>query len=211
MRINTIFLYSLFISLAWHFILVTVFDVYFPQEKKKSRFFPVYYLKREAERTFHSGGVLPSLELPSLKALKPSLPISAPVFLKPALKTISSTFSPPGWKGKKTHPSFRFPLPSPPVKEETPIRISWKDEKRKLLSYFPPVYPLQAEEEGMEGTVELTFLVDKEGEVKEVILKKSSGYPLLDTLSIECLYRWRFTPGSKVSKGMVKFVFELER
>ncbi|GEM_PF-4877775 len=211
MRVNTIFLSALFISLAWHFILGTVFDVYFPQEKKKSRFFPVYYLRSEPTGSFPSGGVLPSLELPSLEALEPSLPVSAPVLLKPVLKTIASTFSPPARKEKVTRPSFRFPFPPPPPDKDKSLHISWKEGKRKVVAYAPPVYPIQAEKQGMEGVVELTFVVDKRGEVKEVTLRKSSGYPLLDTISIEHLYRWRFTPGDEKSKGMVKFIFELER
>ncbi len=210
MRVNIVFLFSLIISIIWHLILGEFFDVSLSKKEEKRSFFPVYYIG--AERSVStSGSILPSLELPSLKFPEISLHSSSPVLLKPVMKVIS--FSPPLQfaRKEKVYPSFRFPLPSVPSKKGNLPEISWEGEERKILSFSLPSYPPEARRKGMEGTVEIEFCVNRNGEVENVTVRKSSGYSLLDTLSIENMYRWKFIPSNKRDKGMVKFIFELER
>lgn len=59
----------------------------------------------------------------------------------------------------------------------------------------PPVYPRSALIRALEGTVELSVMVDKQGNVKDLCLKKSSGYSVLDQAAMDSVRRWVFEPG----------------
>ena len=50
-------------------------------------------------------------------------------------------------------------------------------------------YPTKAAEQGLEGTLELMIIVNKEGELLDVDLMKSSGSDLLDFEAIQAVYR----------------------
>ena len=50
-------------------------------------------------------------------------------------------------------------------------------------------YPPEARRQGMEGTAEVEFQVAKDGSVKEVMVVRSSGFPLLDQASMETIRR----------------------
>jgi len=50
-------------------------------------------------------------------------------------------------------------------------------------------YPPEARRQGMEGTTEVEFQVAKDGSVKEVMVVRSSGFPILDHASTETIRR----------------------
>ena len=50
-------------------------------------------------------------------------------------------------------------------------------------------YPPEARRQGMEGTTEVEFQVAKDGSVKEVMVVRSSGFPILDQASMETIRR----------------------
>lgn len=50
-------------------------------------------------------------------------------------------------------------------------------------------YPPEARRQGMEGTAEVEFQVAKDGSVKEVMVVRSSGFPILDHASTETIRR----------------------
>lgn len=58
-----------------------------------------------------------------------------------------------------------------------------------------PAYPQASIEQGQEGLVMIDAVVNREGRVKEIELKKSSGYPLLDKSALKTLKKWKFNPG----------------
>ncbi|MCI0483779.1 MAG: energy transducer TonB [candidate division NC10 bacterium] len=60
-------------------------------------------------------------------------------------------------------------------------------------------YPPEARRQGMEGTTEVEFQVAKDGSVKEVMVVRSSGFPILDQASVETIKRagpLPFVPGT---------------
>ncbi len=63
-----------------------------------------------------------------------------------------------------------------------------------------PTYPLIARKKGWEGRVVLQTDVDKQGNVKFVRILESSGFKVLDDISIETLKTWRFKPAKLGNK-----------
>ena len=59
----------------------------------------------------------------------------------------------------------------------------------------PPVYPRSARARRLEGTVELNVLVDTEGRVRDLNLRKTSGYTVLDRAAMDSVKQWIFEPG----------------
>ncbi len=57
-----------------------------------------------------------------------------------------------------------------------------------------PTYPLIARKKGWEGRVILQTDVDKGGNVKYIRILESSGFKVLDDVSIETLKKWKFKP-----------------
>ncbi len=61
----------------------------------------------------------------------------------------------------------------------------------------PPEYPRLARRRGWQGTVLLGVVVDEKGRPLEVMIKKSSGYPLLDRAARKTVCGWSFIPASR--------------
>ncbi len=64
----------------------------------------------------------------------------------------------------------------------------------KPLRAERPPFPRQAREQGWQGVVLLTLTIDAEGQVLQADVKKSSGYPLLDSSAVQSVKRWTFEP-----------------
>ena len=63
-----------------------------------------------------------------------------------------------------------------------------------------PTYPLIARKKGWEGRVVLQTEVDKQGNVKFIRILESSGFKVLDDISIETLKKWKFKPAKLGNK-----------
>lgn len=63
-----------------------------------------------------------------------------------------------------------------------------------------PQYPQKALREEQQGTVELEFLIDLNGTVADSMIRKSSGFALLDAAAVKALSKCRFKPGMKDGK-----------
>ncbi len=61
----------------------------------------------------------------------------------------------------------------------------------------PPEYPRLARWRGWQGTVLLGVVVDEKGRPLEVMIEKSSGYPLLDRAARKTVRGWSFIPASR--------------
>ncbi len=57
-----------------------------------------------------------------------------------------------------------------------------------------PRYPEAAREDGLEGSVGLSVMVDAQGQVQRVQWVQRSGYALLDQAARDAVATWRFTP-----------------
>lgn len=63
------------------------------------------------------------------------------------------------------------------------------------LNPHPP-YPMIARKNGWEGSIILEVYVRSNGLVKNVNIYKSSGYNVLDNVSVKTIKKWHFTPAS---------------
>jgi len=68
---------------------------------------------------------------------------------------------------------------------------------RYAASNRKPAYPLSARRNDEQGTVVLRVLVQVDGSAGKVIIKQSSGYPLLDGSARSAVESWRFQPASR--------------
>lgn len=66
-----------------------------------------------------------------------------------------------------------------------------------------PPYPMIARKEGWQGKLILNVFVNKNGKVKNVELLKSSGYKILDNVSLQTVKTWSFKP-AKLGKRYVE-------
>ena len=57
-----------------------------------------------------------------------------------------------------------------------------------------PIYPLLARKKGWEGRVIIQADVDELGNVSYIKILESSGYKVLDEVSLKTLKKWKFTP-----------------
>ena len=57
------------------------------------------------------------------------------------------------------------------------------------------MYPPKAHRDGIQGTVEIEFIVDETGRVSRArIVKSIAG---LDEAALKCVFQWRFSPARK--------------
>lgn len=80
----------------------------------------------------------------------------------------------------------------------------------------PPPYPRSAQERGWEGTVRLQVRVSAVGDVADLKVESSSGYPVLDRAALDAVRSWRFRParfGDRPVEGtvLVPIAFTLRR
>ncbi len=64
------------------------------------------------------------------------------------------------------------------------------------LSRLPPVYPMGAKRRGIEGWVRVRFVVDPQGNVKDVKVIEAQPAGTFDDSVMRCMYGWRFQPGT---------------
>jgi TonB family protein len=99
----------------------------------------------------------------------------------------------------ETHPGVPIGVPGGdvgrnPGLQATPEPGEWipTEQLPDLVLQVKPEYPDLAREAQVEGTVHLWALVDLDGSVREVRVRKS--VPLLDGAAVSAVARWRFTP-----------------
>lgn|GEM_PF-2593534 len=65
-----------------------------------------------------------------------------------------------------------------------------------------PPYPATAKKDKLSGQVLLLVLVDENGRAASVVLRKSSGSPILDEAAVAAVSRWRFEPAKQNGKSV---------
>ena len=71
----------------------------------------------------------------------------------------------------------------------------------------PPKYPLIARKRGWEGTVLLSVTVNEDGTVDNIEIEKSTGFQILDDVSLQTIKKWFFVPakqGNNNIKDIIK-------
>jgi len=85
----------------------------------------------------------------------------------------------------------------------------------QIISYHPPEYPENLRKRNIEGQVQLKALVDKEGNVSEVLIDTFSGYRGFDQAAFESIFHWKFKPAKyndeeKDSWVLIPITFKLK-
>lgn len=83
------------------------------------------------------------------------------------------------------------------------------------VSRIPPVYPLRARRNGIEGWVRVAFEVETTGHINNIRILEADPAGVFEKSVMACVKRWRFNPGTvegiPVRAGMETTVrFELE-
>jgi len=64
-------------------------------------------------------------------------------------------------------------------------------------SHYPPHFPVEAIRAGHYGTVTLLIYVGAKGEIGEIRVEQSSGYPELDASAVDAARQWNYLPEAK--------------
>jgi protein TonB len=89
--------------------------------------------------------------------------------------------------------------PAPPDAEPGPDEVIKVDEYPAPLKTVNPAYPEKSRKEGVEGTVWVNVLVNKEGTVaKASVTKREGGSEELEQAALDAIKQWTFKP-AKVS------------
>ncbi len=91
---------------------------------------------------------------------------------------------------------------------------SYYTKRTKIEFSTPPIYPIFARKNGIEGTVILQLIVSLSGDPLNITISKTSGYPMLDQEALRTVKDWRFQPaeinGTPImSRVNIPIAFEL--
>ena len=79
------------------------------------------------------------------------------------------------------------------------------------LNCVEPIYPKLAIKRGYEGILKLEILILKSGIVKEVFVKKSTGYNILDKAGVSAALKSKFYPLTKETMLNIEYTLKLNR
>lgn len=105
--------------------------------------------------------------------------------------------------------------PAPAISSASPTNSPAESEQRPTslpslnadyLNNPPPSYPPQSRELGEQGKVLLRVLVNADGDVEQVNLRKSSGYQRLDQAAQDSVKQWRFVPAKRGDQAVTAWV-----
>lgn len=71
-----------------------------------------------------------------------------------------------------------------------PIRVGGNVQHARLIKSVPPVYPADARQAGISGTVRLHVIIAKDGTIKQ--LEVVSGHPLLTQAALDAVRQWTY-------------------
>ncbi len=99
------------------------------------------------------------------------------------------------------------------IQEDSPLDLTKIDLVDKsiiapeVISYYPPAYPINLRRRGIEGKVQIKALINKEGDVIEILIDTSSGYQSFDQNAIEAILKWKFKPAYYSNEKRLSWVF----
>jgi periplasmic protein TonB len=70
------------------------------------------------------------------------------------------------------------------------------DRQLVVVSRMPPVYPLNARRNGIQGWVNVRFIVNEQGRVEDVTIREADPPEVFDQSVTRCVSGWRFQPGT---------------
>ena len=131
----------------------------------------------------------------------------------PDLSTAVSLPADPFWKRGAPGTSELPGLGRRPLLQDDTALFEGTRTRVRYLEPIQPPYPRRARMMGWEGTVVLRVIVSADGTVAEVVIHRSSGYPLLDQAAVMAARSRRFVPArdggfttSSIAEMPVRFV-----
>jgi len=93
------------------------------------------------------------------------------------------------------------------IVEEMIFEVSQVDQPPQPVFKVPPIYPMNASMKGIEGKVELIFLVQTDGTVSDIQVKNASPKGIFENAALRALKQWRFKPGTKNGQSVITRVY----
>ncbi|MFH2093755.1 MAG: energy transducer TonB [Pseudomonadota bacterium] len=87
-----------------------------------------------------------------------------------------------------------IPAAAPVLKNQ--YTVGELDSPLVTLVRIPPVYPVRASRRGIEGSVDVKFLVTKQGQVEQICIVNAQPENIFDKSVINCVSKWKFKPGT---------------
>ena len=98
-------------------------------------------------------------------------------------------------------------LPCDEIEEEvvhaTPknkVKLISDIQPAKVLERVVPKYPIDAAKSGSEGWVRMSYVIDTEGEVKDVVVEDFLGSLKFKRAAVRAIKKWEFSPALKDGK-----------
>ncbi len=126
-----------------------------------------------------------------------SVPVDEPVIEKQTSEATTPTQPAPAV-------SSASPANSPAESDQRPTSLP--SLNADYLNNPPPSYPPQSRQLGEQGKVLLRVLVNANGDVEQVNLRKSSGYQRLDQAAQDSVKQWRFVPAKRGDQAVTAWV-----
>lgn len=115
------------------------------------------------------------------------LPVS-PIAASPASPGVAGGSGRPGTAGVLG----MFPLDTDDMPLPPPIRVGGQVQNARITHRVLPVYPPEAVEQLVAGTVHLEAIIGTDGRVRDLTLV--DGHPLLAHAAMEAVAQWRYRP-----------------
>jgi periplasmic protein TonB len=80
------------------------------------------------------------------------------------------------------------------------------DQPPRATVRTPPVYPYRARQRRIEGTLQVRFLVRRDGSVGEVVVESADPPGIFEDSVREAVARWRFEPGRLAGEAVAAWV-----
>jgi len=84
-------------------------------------------------------------------------------------------------------------------------------QKVTCLNCVEPKYPKLAIKRGYEGVLKLEILILKSGVVKEVFIRESTGFAILDKAGVNAAFKSKFYPLTKETNLNIEYTLKLNR
>ena len=85
---------------------------------------------------------------------------------------------------------------------QTSVGVASEAEPVRGVSMIPPVYPKDAVDQKLEGTVILIVDVAADGTVSKAVVERSTLENKFDAAALDAVTRWKFIPEMKAGKAV---------
>ncbi len=145
--------------------------------------------------------------LPELAEVQPEPPPEPAPEPPPQLAPAPSSEPAPEPAPRPSAPSSAEPAPAVDQAEQGPVDVGRIAPTRRV----PPEYPSRAQRRGLEGHVELQFLIRPDGSVDRSSLRVIESRPrnVFDSAAEQAVARWQFEPASGVRRARQRLEFQL--